>query len=174
MIIHASEHGGLVVDIPLPVANHDANTVTFAVTFQWRKPWAMDHCELYGLCGTIKRLLRDGLIAEEYNHQLAAILAVETWEPREERHIGSARGLGVGPIVLPTPPRIRGGLMDPEATWRDVNDLRDDLRTRSESALALLCWLAKGGFCPGDSGCVPVVETCHALIVGYIDTLESA
>lgn len=72
----------------IPVVDHDAGTVTFAVTFEWRKPWAMDHCEVGVLGGHMWRAL-----VKEFDgwEQLAALLACETWEPREERHIGMRR-----------------------------------------------------------------------------------
>jgi len=77
-----------------PVVDHDADTVTFAVTFKWRRPWAMDHCEVGVLGGELRR----ALVAKFGDwEQLAGIDAVETWEPREERHIGRA----VGPIHFP-------------------------------------------------------------------------
>lgn len=66
--------------------DHDERTVTFAVTFRWRRPWALDHCEVGSLRGDLTRLL-----CEHYEswEQLAGLVAVETWEPLEERHIGN-------------------------------------------------------------------------------------
>lgn len=69
-----------------PVVDHEAGTVTFAVTFRWQKPWAMDHCEVGCLAGNVQR----ALVAEFKDwEQLFGLIRVETWEPLEERHIGA-------------------------------------------------------------------------------------
>lgn len=66
--------------------DHENNTVTFAVTLQWRKPWAMDHCEVGVIGGEMRRAL-----LKHFNGypQLDRLIACETWEPNEERWIGN-------------------------------------------------------------------------------------
>lgn len=74
--------------MPAIVVDHDADTVTFAVTFKWRRPWALDHCEVGTLRGDLTQLLHEHYGDPEWD-QLAGIVAVQTWEPNEERHIGN-------------------------------------------------------------------------------------
>lgn len=72
--------------IPVARVNHEQDTVTFAVTFKWNRPWAMDHCEV----GVVARELRETIMLHFAGYeQLAELVAVETYEPREERHIGN-------------------------------------------------------------------------------------
>lgn len=76
-------------DYPAPVVDHDAQTVTFAVTFEWdRNGLHMDHCEVGVLAGDLHRLLVDHYRSWE---QLKAVRPVRTYEPLEERHIGSVQ-----------------------------------------------------------------------------------
>lgn len=71
--------------IPAAEVRHADDEVTFAVTFKWARPWAMDHCEV----GVISGELRRAILAHFRDYdQLAALAGVETWEPNEERHIG--------------------------------------------------------------------------------------
>jgi len=73
--------------MPPIVVDHDAGTVTFAVTFTWARPWALDHCEVGVLRGELWRAIIDHFGDDAWD-QLAALAAVQTWEPNEERHIG--------------------------------------------------------------------------------------
>lgn len=75
--------------IPLAEVHHDRGTVTFAVTFKWKKPWAMDHCEVGVISGEMRRTLAAHFDGYE---QLESLVAVETWEPNEERWIGNQIG----------------------------------------------------------------------------------
>lgn len=73
-------------NIPTADVRHDQDEVTFAVTFKWERPWAMDHCEV----GVLSRQLREAIVKELFGEEtmVAELVAVETWEPNEERHIG--------------------------------------------------------------------------------------
>lgn len=67
--------------------DHANDTVTFALSFEWDRPWAMDHCEVGYLGRRIREILVDGLRADP-SVMVRALIALETWEPNEERHIG--------------------------------------------------------------------------------------
>jgi hypothetical protein len=73
---------------PPAVVDHDNDTITIAVTFKWRRPWALDHCEAGVLVGDLYRL-----VAKHYGDpewvQLAGIESVLSYEPNEERLCGS-------------------------------------------------------------------------------------
>jgi hypothetical protein len=91
------------------VVDHDARTVTFAVTLAWGEAWAMSTCEMATVRGHITRTLAAAFADWE---TVSHVAAVETWEPNEERHIGDParmhRAFGKGwpsPIIeeVPTP-----------------------------------------------------------------------
>lgn len=76
-------------DYPPPVVDHVNQQVTFAVTFDWdRDGLHMDHCEVGVLAGDLQRLL-----VKWYREwpQIKAVHPVRTYEPLEERHIGSVQ-----------------------------------------------------------------------------------
>lgn len=88
-IVRAADTEAATVDYPAPVVDHDAQTVTFVVTFDWdRNGLHMDHCEVGVLAGDLHRLLVDHYRSWE---QLKAVRPVRTYEPLEERHIGSVQ-----------------------------------------------------------------------------------
>lgn len=70
--------------------DHEHDEITVAVTFKWRRPWALDQCEAGVLVGDMRRLLVEHYGDAEWA-QLAGLIAVETWDSYEERHVGSDR-----------------------------------------------------------------------------------
>jgi hypothetical protein len=74
---------------PSAVVDHDNDTVTIAVTFNWRRPWALDHCETGVLVGDLHRLLVRHYGDPEWD-QLAGLESVLCYEPNEERLCGSS------------------------------------------------------------------------------------
>lgn len=81
--------------LPPAVVDHEAGTVTFAVTFKWNKPWAMDHCEVIALGRGLRMAIEKELGDWEQLHSLAG---VQSWEPNEEVHTGAYHG---APIKVP-------------------------------------------------------------------------
>jgi len=65
------------------IVNREAMTVTFAVTFKIDEPWAMDACDAASLAGVVRRVI------QSMYYERGNLVSVETWEPREEKHIVS-------------------------------------------------------------------------------------
>lgn len=84
-------------NIPTAEVRHNDDEVTFAVTFKWDRPWAMDHCEVAVLGRQIREALIDALSGEDAS-LVRELVAVETWEPNEERHIGGRSSLRNVPL----------------------------------------------------------------------------
>lgn len=72
---------------PTVEVRHDDDEVTFAVTFKWDRPWAMDHCEVIHLGRQVREALEDALTGDV--SMVRELVAVETWEPNEEVHVGA-------------------------------------------------------------------------------------
>lgn len=67
--------------------DYEARTVTFAVTLAWGESWmALDGCEVAGMAGRIRRAIREELTRTEF---VAELVAVETFDPFNESHIGA-------------------------------------------------------------------------------------
>ena len=76
---------------PPAVVDHDARTITLAVTFSWQRGWALDKCEAAALPRDLARAIRDaarddGPLAEWV--QLGAIESICTWDADEEIELG--------------------------------------------------------------------------------------
>lgn len=67
--------------------DHNDDTITVAVTFKWRRPWALDACEGSVLVGDLYRLLKKHYGDTEWD-QLAGIESVLTWDQNEEQLCG--------------------------------------------------------------------------------------
>jgi hypothetical protein len=78
---------------PPALVDRDNDRLSITVTFDWRRPWALDHCEAGVIVGEIARVLGAHFADADWN-QLAALRSVETWEPCEERHVGMMRDDG--------------------------------------------------------------------------------
>ena len=76
---------------PPAVLDHDARTITLAVTFSWQRGWALDKCEAGALPRDVARAIADsardhGPLAEWV--QLGALESIRTWDPDEEIELG--------------------------------------------------------------------------------------
>ena len=65
------------------IVDRESMTVTFAVTFKIEEPWAMDACDAASLAGVVRRVI------QSMYYERGNLISVETWEPREEKHIVS-------------------------------------------------------------------------------------
>lgn len=87
--------------IPAAVVDHDAQTITFAVTFNWRKEGLhLDHCEGGVLAGELRRAIIAHFRGPEWT-QLDSLESVLSWEPLEERLLGSWTGHRPTPLYTP-------------------------------------------------------------------------
>lgn len=71
--------------------DRDANTITLAVTFKWRRPWALDKCEAGFLPRAVYRAIVDatregGPLADCC--QIEALESIRSWDPAEEVELG--------------------------------------------------------------------------------------
>jgi hypothetical protein len=72
--------------------DHDRRQITLAVTFAWRRPWALDACEAGALPAAVARALADaaaGGALAAWADQLEAIESIRSWDPAEEIELGS-------------------------------------------------------------------------------------
>jgi len=90
----------MVVETPAPVVDAEHNRMTVAVTFEWRRPWALDHCT----AGEVVGLTRRAVAGTFRDHDLVAGIAdVVCFEPREERALGRVAGSPGTPRPVPFP-----------------------------------------------------------------------
>ena len=82
----------------------DRRQITLAVTFTWRRPWALDACEAGALPAAVARALTTaaaGGALAAWADQLEAIESIRSWDPAEEIELGRF----LPRINLPAPDR---------------------------------------------------------------------
>lgn len=140
---------------------HDDGTLTIAVTFRWRKPWAMDRCEVVPVVGH----LRDAIVEKLADYeQLAALESVLCWDPNEETLIGRwseashRSNLYNRPILFPAgerEPTARD--LELDQAWRDLIACVDN------ATYAAHC---------GDFGSLPMMADAARGIIDALSTIH--
>jgi hypothetical protein len=72
--------------IPQPKIDVDGDQLTVSVTFDWRRPWALDGCEV--IVGEVAKIITAHFGQAEWD-QLAGVAQVATWDEAEERLIAT-------------------------------------------------------------------------------------